>query len=164
MRCALPAASRSRYAELRRAVREIAGGLAELGVDAGDRVGILSATRPEWVLADLGSFRAGAIVVPVYHTNSPEECEHVLGHSEARVVFVEDAAQAAKIARVRDAMPALEHVVVFEGTVEGAITLAELRAAGARTPPRPSSLPPTRPSRRRSSTRRARPARPRAAC
>ena len=120
------------YAELRRAVREIAGGLADLGVGAGERVGILSATRPEWVLADLGTICAGATVVPVYHTNSPEECRHVLGHSETRVAFVEDADQAAKIAKVRDALPALEHVIVFEEGVEGAITLAELRAMGAR--------------------------------
>ena len=120
------------YAELRRAVREIAGGLAELGVGTGDRVGILSTTRPEWVLADLGTISTGATVVPVYHTNSPEECEHVLGHSGTRVAFVEDADQAAKIAQVRDALPALKHIIVIEGTVEGAITLTELRAMGAR--------------------------------
>ena len=119
------------YADLRRAVRDIAGGLAELGVEPGDRVAILAATRPEWVLVDFGTVCAGATVVPVYHTNSPEECEHVLGHSETRVVFVEDAEQAAKVARVRDRLPTLEHVVVFDGTAEGAITLAQLRAQGA---------------------------------
>src|SRR5207253_1668426 len=95
------------YAGLRAAVAEIAGGLAALGIRAGDRVGILAATRPEWVLADLGALRAGAVVVPVYHTNSPEECAHVVGHSETSVLFVEDAAQAAKIARVREGLPAL---------------------------------------------------------
>jgi long-chain acyl-CoA synthetase len=119
------------YTELRRAAHEIAGGLAGLGIGRGDRVGILAATRPEWVLAAFGALSAGSIVVPVYHTNSPEECAHVLGHSRARAAIVEDAAQAAKLARVRHALPELDHVVVMEGGADGAITLAELRTAGA---------------------------------
>ena len=65
------------YAALRHAVREIAGGLAALGVESGDRVAILSATRPEWMLADIGALTAGALVVPVYHTNSHQECRYV---------------------------------------------------------------------------------------
>src|SRR4051794_4688915 len=95
------------YVQLRQGADEIAAGLSALGVQPGDRVAILASTRPEWVLADFGALRAGAIVVPVYATNSPEECAHVLGHSESRVVFVEDAAQAAKLVPVRDALPAL---------------------------------------------------------
>src|SRR3954447_22972488 len=89
------------YAEFGRAVREIAGGLASLGVESGDRVAILCGTVPEWTLADFGAFCAGATVVPVYHTNSPEECEYVLSHSGANVILLEDAAQAKKIATVR---------------------------------------------------------------
>src|SRR3954462_12859225 len=89
------------YAEFGVAIREIAGGLAALGVGTGDRVAILCGTVPEWTLADFGAFCSGATVVPVYHTNSPEECQYVLSHSGARAVFVEDAAQAAKIDSVR---------------------------------------------------------------
>ena len=116
------------YEGLRRTVAEIAGGLAALGVVAGDRVGILSSTRPEWVLADLGALQAGAIVVPVYHTNSHQECAYVLAHSECTVVFVENAAQAAKIDRARDLLPMLEHVIVLDGDADGALTLDGLRA------------------------------------
>src|SRR3954467_9746652 len=101
----------------------MAGGLAARGVEPGDRVAILSGTRPEWALADFGALCAGATVVPVYHSNSPEECEHVLGHSGSSVIFVEDAKQAAKVARVRPALPALEHIVALDGTAPGAITL-----------------------------------------
>jgi long-chain acyl-CoA synthetase len=119
------------YAELGRAMREIGGGLAALGVGVGDRVGILAGTRPEWTLADFGALCAGAIVVPVYHTNSPEECEYVLSHAGVRVLLCEDADQAAKVAQVRPALAELEHVVVMTGNVEGALTLAELRARGA---------------------------------
>ncbi|HET6551495.1 MAG TPA: long-chain fatty acid--CoA ligase [Solirubrobacter sp.] len=116
------------YADFGRAVREIAGGLASLGVATGDKVAILCGTVPEWPLADFGAFCAGATVVPVYHTNSPEECEYVLSHSGSKVILVEDAGQAAKIATVRASLPELEHVVVLTGEAEGAITLADLRS------------------------------------
>ena len=62
---------------------------------------------------------AGATVVPVYHTNSPEECEYVLSHAGVKVLLLEDAAQAAKIAKVRDDLPELEHVVVLHGRGRG---------------------------------------------
>src|SRR3954468_871799 len=126
-----PGAEATTSAEFGRAIREIAAGVASLGVGAGDKVGILCGTVPEWPMADFGAFCAGATVVPVYHTNSPEECEYVLSHSGVKVILLEDAAQAAKIASVRDSLPELEHVVVLTGEAEGAITLAELRARGA---------------------------------
>src|SRR6185436_18122462 len=89
------------YAELGTAVREIAGGLATLGVEPGDRVAILASTRPEWTLADYGALCAAAIVVPIYATNSPEECAYVLRHSGSRVVICENGEQLAKVERVR---------------------------------------------------------------
>ncbi|MGI8729077.1 MAG: AMP-dependent synthetase/ligase [Solirubrobacteraceae bacterium] len=119
------------YRELGASVREIAKGLMALGVEAGDRVAILSETRAEWTLADLGGICAGAVVVPIYQTNSPEECRYVLEHSGATAVFCEDPPQVDKLRKVGDALPALEHIVVIEGECESAITLAELRARGA---------------------------------
>jgi long-chain acyl-CoA synthetase len=119
------------YPELGRAVREIAAGLAALGIEGGDRVSILAGTRPEWTLADFGALCAGAIVVPIYHTNSADECAYVLGHAEARAVICEDATQAAKVERARDRLPALEHVILMEGEADGAISLAEVRRRGA---------------------------------
>jgi long-chain acyl-CoA synthetase len=119
------------YAELGRAIREIAGGLAALGIERGDHVAILAGTRPEWTLADLGALSAGATVVPIYQTNSPEECEYILAHAAVRAVFCEDAGQVAKVAQVRERCPALEHVIVFDGDAPGAVSLAELRASGA---------------------------------
>jgi long-chain acyl-CoA synthetase len=126
-----PGRSPITYADFGRAVREVAGGLAALGVDVGDRVAILCGTIPEWPIADFGSLCAGATVVPVYHTNSPEECEYVLSHSGSKVILLEDAEQAAKIAKVRANLPDLEHVIVLTGEApEGTMTLAELRAKG----------------------------------
>src|SRR3954470_17008759 len=113
------------YADFGRGIREIAGGLAALGIETGDPVAILSGTIPEWTLADFGAFCAGATVVPVYHTNSPEECQYVLSHSGAKVILLEDSEQAAKIAAVRDQLPGLEHVIVLTGAADGALTLAD---------------------------------------
>jgi long-chain acyl-CoA synthetase len=122
------------YRELGAIVREIAKGLIALGVEPGERVAILSQTRPEWTYADLGGLCAGATVVPVYQTNSPEECEYVLEHSDARVVFCEDAEQLAKIEGIRARLPELRHVVAFGGVGAGAISLEDLRAGGREVP------------------------------
>jgi long-chain acyl-CoA synthetase len=119
------------YPQLAEIASEIARGLIALGIERGERVAILSNTRPEWTLADLGSLAAGATVAPIYQTNSPEECAYVLTHSEARLVFCEDADQLAKIAAIREQCPALEHVVAFDGRIDGSISLDELRALGS---------------------------------
>jgi long-chain acyl-CoA synthetase len=116
------------YADLGSTVREIACGLIALGVQRGDRVSILAGTRPEWTLCDLGALCAGAVVAPIYHTNSPDECQYVLEHAESRVVFCEDAEQLAKVEQVRERCPHLEHVVTFDGS--GGISLDQLRARG----------------------------------
>jgi long-chain acyl-CoA synthetase len=118
------------YADVGRAADEIAAGLAAVGIQAGDRVAILASTRAEWTLADLGTLWAGATVVPIYNTNSAEECQYVLAHSSSRVVFCEDAAQLAKIDTVRAGCPELEHRIVLTGSAPGAITLDELRERG----------------------------------
>jgi long-chain acyl-CoA synthetase len=123
------------YPELGAIASEIARGLISLGIQPGDRVAILGLTSADWTLADCGSLCAGAIVTPIYHTNSPEECEYVLAHSEAKLVFCENASQAAKIAHVRSRCPALEHVVVFDQSDPEAMTLDALRRTGMETPP-----------------------------
>src|SRR6059058_3737822 len=79
------------YDELGEAVTQVAAGLIELGIEPGQRVAIISETRPEWTLADLGGILAGAVVVPIYQTASAEEARHVLEDSESVLVFCEDA-------------------------------------------------------------------------
>jgi long-chain acyl-CoA synthetase len=100
-------------------------------VDRGERVAILGNTRAEWTLADLGALAAGAVVVPVYHTNSPQECRHVLAHSGARVLFCEDREQLAKVVSIRDDLPELIDIVLLEGEAPDALSLAGLRQRGA---------------------------------
>ena len=123
------------YDELGAISSEIARGLIGLGIEPGDRVAILGLTSADWTLADCGALCAGAVVTPIYHTNSPEECAYVLGHSEAKLILCENATQAAKIEQVRDQCPELEHIVLFGGTMKDTITLDELRRRGAEVPP-----------------------------
>ncbi|MFL5890230.1 MAG: AMP-dependent synthetase/ligase [Solirubrobacteraceae bacterium] len=120
------------YAEVGQIVREIALGLIGLGIQPGERVSILCTTRPEWTYADFAISSAGAVVVPIYPTNSPEECEWVAGNSEAVAVICEDAGQGAKIAAVRDRLPSLRHLIVVDpsGDVGDAISLDALRERG----------------------------------
>ncbi len=112
-------------------VRPLALGLAELGVQKGDRVSILGNTRAEWTYFDFAALSIGATVVPIYQTNSPEECRYVLENSDSKVVVVEDDEQMEKIRKVRDQLPQLQHVVRMTGSSEDALSSEELTAKGA---------------------------------
>jgi long-chain acyl-CoA synthetase len=122
---------RRSFQEVEGTVRDLSLGLIDLGVEKGDKVSILANTRPEWTYVDFAALSAGAIVVPIYQTNSPEECQYVLENSDAKVVVVEDEEQLEKIRAVRDRLPLLEHVVRMTGASEDAISLEDLAARGS---------------------------------
>jgi long-chain acyl-CoA synthetase len=118
------------YSELGELAAAIARGLIDLGVSAGERVAILAATRREWTYADFAITMAGGVVVPVYPTNSPQECEWVLADSDAVAVICEDASQVEKILSVRARLPHLRTIISIE-PADGAVGLAELLAHDA---------------------------------
>ena len=118
------------YEELGRRVRELARGFIALGIESGDRVAILGHTRPEWTLTDCALLMAGAVVVPIYQTNSPEEVAYVLGHAGARAVVCENTMQFDKVVTVREDCPDLEFVVTMEPSGE-APSIEDLRELGA---------------------------------
>src|SRR5215216_6386733 len=120
------------FAELSETVSEVGRGLIDLGIEPGDRVALLCTTRPEWTYADFGITTTGAVVVPIYPTNSAEECEWVAGDSEARAIVCENAAQVAKIVAVRERLPRLETIIVIDPAddTDGAIPLEQIRARG----------------------------------
>ena len=89
-------------------------GLRALGVEKGDRVALLSENRPEWAYVDLATLCAGAADVPIYPNLLPAQVLYVLNDSEAKVVFVSNAAQVKKLAEVRDQAPHLQHVIRFD--------------------------------------------------
>ncbi|HEX9189673.1 MAG TPA: long-chain fatty acid--CoA ligase [Vicinamibacteria bacterium] len=117
--------------ELCAAVEETSMGLRALGVGKGDKVAILSENRPEWAFADFATLCAGAADATIYATLTPAQVQYILDDSESKVVFVSNAAQAAKVAEVRGKLPRLEHVVRFDpAPVPGTTSLDELRAKG----------------------------------
>jgi long-chain acyl-CoA synthetase len=119
------------YAALGEAVKEIALGLVDLGIDKGERVSILSHTRPEWTFANFGILASGAASVSIYQTNSPEEVHYVADHSESTALFAEDAEQLEKIRKIRGDLPHLEHVIAFESDgKDDHIPLDDLRERG----------------------------------
>ncbi|MCM2420934.1 long-chain fatty acid--CoA ligase [Streptomyces sp. RKAG293] len=101
------------YTELRDTVRRAGCGLVALGVEPGDRLAILSETRPEWTYAHLAALAAGAVIVPVYPTAGDEEVAWVLSDSGTSVILCEDDRQAAKVERLRDRLPQLRRVLVL---------------------------------------------------
>ncbi|HWI72048.1 MAG TPA: AMP-dependent synthetase/ligase [Baekduia sp.] len=122
------------FAQVGAIVEEIGLGLIALGLQPGERAAILSNTRPEWAYADFAISAAGGVVVPIYPTNSPEECEWVAGNSESVFVVCEDAEQVAKIVAVRERLPALRKIIVIDpsGEVADAISLDDVRGRGNR--------------------------------
>jgi long-chain acyl-CoA synthetase len=119
------------WAELARRARDVADGLASLGVKKGDRIAVIGETSTEWALAELGILSAGAICVPIYQSNKAHDCAYILENAGARLVFC-DEAQVAKVREVRDHVPALDGVVRFAGAARDGYeqTLADLERAG----------------------------------
>ena len=103
------------YREFAARAETIAGGLAAHGISPGDRVAIVAENSPEWMLADFGGILAGAHVAGLYAAFPPEETAELLAHSGSRIVFAGDPNVAAKVASVRDRLPALERIVLLAG-------------------------------------------------
>jgi long-chain acyl-CoA synthetase len=118
------------FAQVLDIVKPLALGLVALGVEKGDRVSILGNTRPEWTYFDFAALSIGATVVPIYQTNSPEECAYVLENSDAKVVVVENEEQLAKVREVRAGLPALQHVVMMIGDADDVLSMDGLGAKG----------------------------------
>jgi long-chain acyl-CoA synthetase len=123
------------WAQAAERVTAIAAGLIELGVEPEQRVALASATRIEWILADLGIMCAGAATTTVYPQTNAEESAYILADSESRVLIAENAEQLAKAEARREELPGLTHVVVIDGegveTGDRVLTLAELESRGA---------------------------------
>jgi len=131
------------YTQLADIVQEIGLGLIDLGLQPGERICILSNTRPDWSYADMAATSAGAVVVPIYQTNSPEECLWVISDSGACAIICENDEQLAKIVAIREQIPNVRTVIVMDPPAGeptgngssgerplGAITLEEVRERG----------------------------------
>jgi long-chain acyl-CoA synthetase len=97
------------------AVKKAAKSLLPLGFQHSDKIALLSGNRPEWHIADVAAMSIGGATAAIYATNSPEQVAYIIGHSEARIAFVDVTDQLEKILKMRSDLPRLEKVVVFEG-------------------------------------------------
>src|SRR6188768_3931238 len=113
--------------------REIAAGLVARGVVPGDRVCIVSQTRLEWVLCDVAILLAGGIAVPIYASNTAEQCEFIVRDAGAKIVLVEDAAQRDKLVGLRNKLFTVAHLIQLTG--EAPVGLTPPPAAGAPATP-----------------------------
>jgi len=95
-------------------VRSVAKGLVAAGIQAGDRVALISKTRYEWTLVDYAVWFAGAVTVPVYETSSAEQIEWILGDSATVAVVAEGHEHTARVAERRVALTELNHVWALE--------------------------------------------------
>ena len=114
-------------------IRSAALGLISLGVQAGDRVSIFSATRYEWAILDLAILSVGAVTVPIYETSSAEQVRWVLQNSEAVLAFAETDAHAAMVSELTGGLPALRRVLHIDGS--GPKALDQLVEAGGSVDP-----------------------------
>ena len=117
-----------------RAAREIAGGLASLGVGVGDCVCILAQTRLEWMLCDVGLVLAGAVSVPIYPSSTPEQCASIVKDSGARTVIVEDVMQLDKLVPLRAKIQDLRLVMMDGGEPGTKDPASVVKNAGSDSP------------------------------
>ncbi|HEY3247372.1 MAG TPA: AMP-binding protein [bacterium] len=102
------------WSDYARNVRWVAHALLALGLERGDRVAIIGENRPEWLYADVGTQAAGGTVVGIYATNSAEQVQYIMAHSEARFIIVEGEEQLDKLLEIRTALPRLERIIVID--------------------------------------------------
>jgi long-chain acyl-CoA synthetase len=106
-------------------VTAVAKGLIAAGIDAGDRVAVMSKTRYEWTIVDFALFTVGAVVVPIYETSSAEQVEWICSDSGARAIFVETPEHTAAVGDLKEKLSELAHVWEFDANA-----LDELVAGG----------------------------------
>ncbi|HYM52612.1 MAG TPA: long-chain fatty acid--CoA ligase [Candidatus Dormibacteraeota bacterium] len=110
-------------------IRGVSLGLQTLGVKSGDRICIVSRTRPAWLVADLAGMALGAVTCPIYPSSEANQAAFIINNVGATLIVVENAQQAAKIESIRAQCPTLEKIVVIDerGTLpEGAITFDDV--------------------------------------
>ncbi|WP_445169871.1 AMP-dependent synthetase/ligase [Mycolicibacterium sp. Dal123E01] len=113
-------------------VELIAAGLISLGINPEDRVALASGTRYEWVVVDFGILSAGAATTTVYPSTNAADTAFIVANSGSRIVVAENQSQVDKLVANRAELPAVEKVVIIDGSSEDdwVITLEDLEQLG----------------------------------
>src|SRR6516225_3460198 len=105
------------WMEAARDVRRLSLGLRLLGINRGERIGLVSENRPEWIIADLAIMSAGAITVPAYVTHTVEDHRHVFANSGARAVIVSKSPLSARVLAAANQVEPLHTVIAIEPAI-----------------------------------------------
>ena len=106
--------NRISWDEYGKRVKKTAAGLIGAGLESGDRVAILGDNRPEWLVCLLATMSIGCVTCGVYSTNAPEQVAYVVGHSESKLLFVENEEQVDKVLQIYPDLEQLKKVVVWD--------------------------------------------------
>jgi long-chain acyl-CoA synthetase len=88
-------------------------GMIKLGINMGDKVGIISTNRPEWNMLDMAIMQIGAITVPIYPTLATHEYKYILNHAEIKLVILEGAELMNKVSSIMEEVPHLKYLYTF---------------------------------------------------
>jgi len=136
-RCSAAGIATTSGRDLVERVRDLGLGFAQLGMGRGDRVAIISESRPEWLFADFAIVTKGAVTVPIYPTLSVEQVAYILRESEVRLAVASNAAQVGKLQAAAALAPGLATIVCMDHAPAGpgraeVITMADAAALGHR--------------------------------
>jgi long-subunit acyl-CoA synthetase (AMP-forming) len=116
------------YGEVAQRVRALAAGLAGLGLDRGDTLGLMLTNRPEFNIVDTAAMHLGATPFSIYNTSAPEQIAYLFSDAGNRIVVTERQF-VDRLLAVRAAGTAIEHIVVVDGAPEGTLSLQDVEAA-----------------------------------
>jgi long-chain acyl-CoA synthetase len=133
------------YGEVSHRIDLVRGGLRQLGIGAGDAVGIIAFNRTEWGICAYATYGLGAHFVPMYEKELESVWQYIINDSGIKVVFVNTTAILEKINAWKDQCPSLEHVILINSAPEISEDLKSLEVAGEKNPvpsvhPAPSDL------------------------
>lgn len=120
------------FGEVAEKVKQVASGLWHIGIRKGDKLAILCENRPEWAIADLAALAIGVVVVPVHTTLSPKIVQHILNHSEAKVLIVSTGDLLHKVQLVQNELPFLRHIISLQACETPILAWQDVVAKGAR--------------------------------
>ena len=97
--------------------KQIGLALKSSGMEKADKISILSQCRMEWVACDMGIIGMGGITAPIYHSNTPEQVQYIVEHSEAKFIFLEIQEQLDKMLKIWNRLPNVKKIIVFDSYV-----------------------------------------------
>ncbi|RMB61324.1 AMP-dependent synthetase/ligase [Tessaracoccus antarcticus] len=116
------------FTEFGKRIDAVAQGLLDIGIEAGDRVGLFLNNCPEWSEIDFGVATVRGVLVPLYATSTPTQIRHIVGDSELRILFVGNRSECERVLSVKSELPCLETIVIvkpYDDLPEGVISFAD---------------------------------------